>query len=1042
MSLQTEAQHAYALLIDGLPWIWVSNHELTQGWWNYDDRRVLPGLMVPDLKISLDLERGILNDDQATFKILDVDQTTLPGFFSNLAKDYNLLTPRLPPTEDPAPATSIGQEGETLTLHDGTEGCYLGHEAIGPNGERHYYSCWPEKFTAGYDHGGGGTDDVRTVYTTWSTGPYIVEGRRACLFRIFKSDPNVYGSFGWGTFDPEERPLWWGTLLQAGSVDGYNWSLQFSGPSSWLQKLLNTKAPNKWFRVQAELELAPSEDTIYISCQKLGYTGFSVSCGTITDTVADGSLDDVISSIQGHVTTAIATPGPGPDNYVWRDPDPITGSDGNIIWTAQGISVWTDEPQDYAVYLLVRLHWKVWRFLGYDPEQNLYNIAGPAPYFEADIVNNGYYYAVLSSTPLGKHPLIADGQISWTGDGLTNNYTPDYPGGVVTISGQAKQTVKITDVAGESIYLEGQTVRPAKTSVSINGQDCNATRWWVFRGQEQRAISPGQLSEPEDVYRVAKCSWVDQDGFMASSDGLFADLYIESWHDPRLFGMNFQPIDPQIGWAGRNTGEDGGIWCAPLAVFGIWSERNPATQRGTDPIDTTILRILASSGTAVVDPAADEPGDAQLELSYPAQSYLTVGQYGDFDQEIADLSLGLPERMVNADGIAIERSKLSGPLQEIKAAALGPVQAEDILLGLMGPGDWSISLERGRYGIFRRSAPMSLDDIVIAGPDFVITTADRGGEAGDPASSIPGLDLRPVQPFDRLTVAHTANPVEDPTQGQEERSYRARDIGSRARTGVRARDVAAPYLPAPRWWLGAADVPVAGWDLAFRELWEKEVAEWLAQPHRGVRGLRISRPKGQYIYPGQILQLSNLPGLLSPLGLYGMQNVLGRVISVTHEAASCEAVCDLFIQATPSSDLVWAPIARVVDDVEEPTERYDPDTRTFTCRPWDDDTQNFNLGAFAEPFWSSVGGNAAFRVLQYDGTTWRHTCSGFVKSADTTNGTIIHTAAGLTGTWYERMYAVIVIAPYDDVNQADWPKSTFHILGPKGGLPESRKMAP
>ncbi|MCY1055442.1 hypothetical protein [Nannocystis sp. SCPEA4] len=1020
-STSTHARKSFVLLVDGLPWAWTSNQELCTGWWTYDDREILPGLLVPDLRFALDLERGVIQDEQTVFKILDVDGEILPSFFSGLAKDYKLLGQRLPPTVDPAPASSFDQYGDPLTLWDGTSGCFLGLEAIGPNGERRWYSCWPTRFIAGDDHGGG-IDDAQPVHTTWEEGPFLVEGRKACLFRIWANDDGT-----WPAFDPaSDRPSWWGTTLQAGGVDGRTWSLPFSGPASWLQKTLNAKAPTTWFRVKAELELSAQEDTIYIGCFKLGYSGLSAVCGSITDTVADGSIDDVITSIQGHVATAIAASGP---DGVWEDPDPIPGTEGNVIWNEHSISLWTDDDAGYAAYLLVRLHWKVWRFLGFDPEQHLYDIAD-GPYFESDLVNPGYHYAVISTTPAGKNPLIPDGNVDWDGDGLTRVYQPEYPGGVVTLSGQGKQVVQIADVAGEPIYCESQTIRPAKTSVTINGSACNATRWWVFRGMEQRAIGPGQLSEPEEVYRVARCSWLDQDGIMGSSDGLFADLYIESWHDPRLFGLNFQPMDPQLGWAGPGAGEEGGIYCTPLAVWGIWSERNPSTGRGSDKLDDVLGRAFASSGASTVDPAADDPGDAELATNYPGLSYLTPGPNGYRDLEIADLGLGLPEPMFDDASFIVEAQHLPGGLQEVKVAAVGPVQAEEVLLGLLGPGDWSLSLAGGRYGVFRRS------DLGYT-PSLIIGISDLAGVAGDPASCIPGLDLRPVQPFDRLTVTHTANPVEDPLTGQEERQYRARDLGSRARTGVRQRDVSAPYLPARRWWTDGP-APVASWETDFQGLWEHDVATWLAKPHRGIRGLRVSRPKGQFIFPGVLLSLS-LPWPLNTQGGYGMTNVIGRVTAVTHEADSCDAVVDILVHADTVLRQVWAPIARVVDDVEEPEERYDPDTRTFHLQPWREDGSYFNVDVFVEPSWSSVGGNAAFCVLQYDGVSWRQTCSGVVDSVDPVAGTI--TTQGLTGTFYERMYAFICIAPYDDVNQALWPKAVFAILGPAAGLPESRKLA-
>ena len=133
-------RHAYLLLIDGVPFAFTDEYELSTAsgstWWTADGRTLLSGLSVPNLTISLDWESGLLEDNAVSFRVLDVDATTLPGFFGGAEKPYKLLGTRLTPGEDPAPAATLDQYGDALQLWDNAEGSYLGTEAIGKDGQR------------------------------------------------------------------------------------------------------------------------------------------------------------------------------------------------------------------------------------------------------------------------------------------------------------------------------------------------------------------------------------------------------------------------------------------------------------------------------------------------------------------------------------------------------------------------------------------------------------------------------------------------------------------------------------------------------------------------------------------------------------------------------------------------------------------------------------------------------------------------------------------------------------------------------------------
>ena len=301
---------------------------------------------------------------------------------------------------------------------------------------------------------------------------------------------------------------------------------------------------------------------------------------------------------------------------------------------------------------------------------------------------------------------------------------------------------------------------------------------------------------------------------------------------------------------------------------------------------------------------------------------------------------------------------------------------------------------------------------------------------------VPGVELRPVNPFDRVAWTYAGNPTESWVDGQEELKYKARDPGSRARSGSRVRDVAAPDLVATEWFLnGDQNNPnnaekglLKSWTGEVSKLWEKDIPKWLAQPHRLVTKLRISRPKGQDIYPGAILKLTN-PWPANSTGTYGVAGAFARVQSVTHETDSCAVVVECLLEANPPGQLRWAPVARVTDEAAETSDRYDASARTFFCEDWGGVVAP--VTAFVKPaYLDAVDEPAKIIVLQYDGVSWLETCSGFVESVNTVAKSITLTTDGLTGTFYERMYSLILLAPSTDGDQVDWCRALYaeHVL--------------
>lgn len=1047
LRMRPSMRHAYLLLIEGCPFAFTDEQELADiNWWQEDSRTIKLGLTVPEnLILSLDLESGMLEEQQATFRLLDID-STVPEFFGGQAKQYLGLGARLSPLDSPAPPT-IDNYGQALLLNS----AYVGTEAIGPEGERNFYSATPVwADMPGQDH--PSKDDPLPVVTDSSTGPYLIEGRRVALYRMIY-DPDTGG---WPSFtkfvsaavEAGRNPmLWWGTLRQSGKVDGRIWSITCTGVGSWLRRGLNTRTSVKWYPVTATFELADNEKHIGLVFNKRYYKdGHYINNASTYSTylVDPSSKANIITSINTAITATAAAAGV---DGVWTAVAAIGA--GALEFTEDWIKISISLNLGYQANCKIILARKVWRALGYDPDAGVNNNDGPGPRFypgasfefigaNPDLFVEplpSYYTAHITTCPEGEDPQGFTGEYGWAGSGQPRVYFPTYTAGVSVLSGSGNQIVSITPDDNEDIYCESQTIRAREDATAINGYSCNAQRLWLFRGQLQLPPANEFTEQPDpiDTVQVARCLWVEFDSGIVAEDGggTTRGLYIKEWLDPRLFGLHYEPIDPALGWASNDGGAQ--IECSPLGHLGAYYKR-------PDRVDHTIIRTLLSTGTAVWDASEEDTSDANAKANAaasltPGANDLTDQSWPCGDFEIYDLGLQIPKTMVdvaNILGAAVDlEGGATGPLGQSKVSIQGgPLQSEELFKALFAPRGWAFSLKRGKIGIWapHASPEAAFED----GVDFEIGEADLHGAAGDPGSAIPTVELRPVDPFDRLTWTHTGDPTAGWTDGQDELRFKARDVGARARSGmVNKDDFAAPDFIATSWFLEGdqknpnnADTDlIKTWTAEVANLWEKLIPTWLAGAHRLIKGLRVSRPKGQDIYPGAILRLTN-PWPANSEGTYGVSGSYARVVSVTHETDSCAAVVDCLLYATPPGAKRWAPIVRVKDTAATTADRYDVSTKTFYLQDW---------GGIAPPvqyfikpdYIDEADDPACVYILQYDGVTWTHTGTAFVESANTLAKTLTLTSAGITGTFYERQYTVIVMAPAEYEDQVQWVRALF-----------------
>lgn len=1044
LRMRPSMRHAYLLLIEGVPFAFTDEVALSTSWWTEDSRAIKLGLTVPEnLKISLDTEDWILEEDQAVFRLLDLD-STVPQFFGGLAKKYKGLGERLSPLDSPAPAT-IDEKGNLLNLGS----AYVGTEAIGPDGERNFYSATPIwADMPGQDH--PAFDPPLPVVTTSSTGPYLIEGRRVALYRlIYDPDTASWPSYtaqvnaavagGWSPV------FWWGTLRQAGKVDGRIWSINCVGPGSFVRRSLNGRTTTEWYGVTAGLIIDANQLHIGVELEKrYFFDGEHIICGSdLSSYTADvTSKANLVASINTAITAVKALMGP---DGVWED-DAGIGA-GHIVFTDDEVTIKSEKYAGFhAMFCRLTLSHIVWTMLGYSPEESQGIDDGPQPRFTSinldfigahpDIAVDPiaiYNRAVFTTVPEGMDPIGFTGELDWAGTKAPRVYHPLYPGGVSTLTGAGNQVVSLTPFDNGPIYVESQTIRARESTIEINGAPCNAAGWWAFRGKLQ--LPPqftGDDPEVVDTIQVARCLWVEgESGLMAPDEyGISRGLYIAEWLDPRLFGLNYEPLDYALGWASSNEGEQ--IEASPLRLLGAFHKR-------PDKVTDTLLRILCSTGTAEWDPGTVDTGDGTADVD--AALSLTEGTNtlgldwpaGDF--EIYDLGLQIPSVMIDVPSILAAADDLeggiAGPLGQSKISIQGgPIQSEELLKAILAPRGWALSLCKGKYGLWSPHINPEIAFEEFGG--FEITESDKHGTAGDPGSVIPSVELRPVFPFERVMWTHTGDPTEDWTSGQEELKFKARDPGSRARSGAVVREVAAPDLVATQWFAGdpktnpnVADIDlIQSWNGDAVDLWERKIPTWLAQPHRLIEGLRISRPKGQDIYPGAILKVTD-PWVANSVGGYGVTGFFARVLSVTHETDSCACVVNAIIYAQAPGALRWAPVVRVIDDADTPDERYDEPSKTFFLQNWGGYCP---VQWFVKPdFISADPGNACVWILQYDGVTWDRTGIAFVESVDVAAKTLTLTSDGITGTFYERQYTLIVLAPTDYEDQVQWVRELYPI---------------
>lgn len=1010
LAAQPYQEFGYVLFVEGWRVAWTDRVELAgsgvSSWigTGEGDRVVALGLEPP---ASVRLEIGILDtglpvNDSLTLTLIDRD-----GHLVAFARDEagDLVAQRLAPTDDPAPSTLYSNfEGEVVDLH----GRHINGEAIGAAGERRLYQVLPGSPLPGYDHAAvdGAIADLRP--TTVLDAARWFEGRPAALYLIRKDIAAGTWPSWQDQADSGVSRIWWGTCRSL-SAQSRAWTLELEGPSSWLARTLNANRPATWRPLRPIVELSAKESKLAISYLYRTSAGAYLVAGSsayqAADVVTSGlPAKDMAAEIEARLLDVAAIAGPDCDFSFY-------GGEVSFDDAAAAIRVADNNGGSaYGGTLVLRAHRKVWITCGWDldlqvrppvdistPQEVGGRSGGPAafdlPWLDAAVSDPGpgYQEAWFTTCPLGMSYADAAGKVD--NDGDVRVYNPLYSGGnVAVLYPDAGIELELGEGLEGSFYIEGQLARPPADH-TLDAGVCDATGFLAVRGMWRDSID----AEPEERWRLAKVSWrQDSTTTTIKLADSRAIVWCERWLDQQAFGA---PAVDDV-WAAK------GLEYVPAALFGYNLE-------GPDRAHAVLLRLLLATGTASW---AGTEGDPDAEATPGDNAHPDATTLAD-DLEIADMGLGIPAEMIDWGSFKAAAAALpgglSGSLNATRIAVIGPVDSLELIESILKPRAWCFSLVGGRYGVWARGGPLDVDDVEVS-----LTQSDIAGEPDElPPSET--VDFRPLEPIDLIEVTWGANQLAGETDGDKRLVIRALDPRAAQRRGNAKIEINGRTLLA-----------TGGWSDEMIQLWGDRMARWYAEPWALVTA-KIQGHKARSIWPGTLVRYTS-PWPATRESVYGMTARLGRVISVERDTQTLAATLQILVASgDPTTLRRFAPIARLLDDVATVEARHDEASRTLCCYAdaFGTSGANSDVRRFAEPSWSSVGGDALVYVWSsWDGVTWEKTGDFLVESIDEATSTIVYQAGSLNGTIWERRYTLLMLAPYEDQDPTSWVRSVFGVL--------------
>jgi hypothetical protein len=1030
------ATQAYILLIDGIPYGFTtdtSGELVGSGASSFigraesdlgetvGGRTLVAGLKVPDtLEFGSDTDTLGLGRTTARFSVLMEPETF--RYLSSGGEEPEEMLGRLAPTDDPAPATVVG-----VTVRSR----YIGLEYIGSNGERRMFPSLIGETLQGLDH--YGDTDGATVPAAVSEYPLVHEGRACALYRVYRdpSSTSVSNSDAWPSLS-NYRPIWVGKLRDAGSISaGGRITLECTGPESLLERNMATTS-SEVFGVRPEFTAESGVDdqvAIYFgSGPQLEADGTLSANNTYEGrnwtTLSGSTRVDIRSALETLIQ----------DTQIGASTDYETGevaaaTVGNFYATLTQDCDFVVRRDEYSgtpffyMEMRIAMHRRRWLALGYDPIQQ---DAGNDPYALEDqkeihfekltagdpfeprenavqmgtVPGPGYWMGVFTTVPIGaSNSLYTQG--NWDNGGAWRYHSPLFRGGeIVRI---------IKRDGGQILRMDTEAALLSQShlafSGSVGGTDCDAAGWFLIKGKirnadpdEQTVGSPLIVEDETEQAVIARCSWVVRDDFFADGvDEPSGGLYVEELEDPRKFGYPYPPLDRD--WATLE------LQCVQLHSWATGAV-NP------EPMPQTLSAMLRSTGTST------GPNGSGV-IQQGDNSGTSSGWYGDiFSQE---MGLGVPDYLLPsgdeiADALSFLPNGPAGQLARCRPVYEGSFSSMEALRALMEPRLLRFGFDGQRFGLYR------LRDESPQAASVAILESDVYAQMGDATSAYPQQRNRALAPVDAWSIEYQAD---DP------REIRARDPSASVRRGDnivqingRGLVITGLYGDDP----AAAPAGIA-WPDEARILLGQDDARFRARRHRMVT-LPISRPKGQDIYNGTIVTLSN-PWVYNDDGTQGISGVVGRVVRATHHTRSGHCVADILVfegqwQSPPHySPTLW------IQEVVSSTQLTIATSSDFTMG-------GGSIVGWTQPEWSAgAGGNLVASLWrQLPDGTWTEVDTAEVSSVNSTTVTLATALSAMPPDNARTM--ILTLAPMAD--QPAWAQEIYSAVGIQGDNTRCRRF--
>lgn len=1034
-----KVDHAYILLIDGIPLAFTtdSSGELAgSGGSSYigraesdlgetvGGREIREGLIVPDtLEFGGSVNSIGLDRTDATFSILLTDDTA--EYFILGGEEPEEMLGRLAPTDDPAPATVVG-----VTVRDR----YLGLEYVGSAGERRMFPFIVGETLQGLDH--HGDTDGATVPASVSIRPLVHEGRLCALYRVYRdpSATSTSNSDAWPSLS-NYSPLWVGKLRDAGTITaGGRITLECTGFESLLERNMATGA-SQVFGVTPEFTAeAGVDDQVAIYCGTgpvLQTTGEQTAAltyqGRDWTTLAGNTREEIQSALNTLVEDTIA--GVSTD-YETGEPalTTISGVDAGVSPGSGSFFVKMDDNpsgDQYFVEVRVFMHRRRWLALGFEPEQqdatggvaqttedqteipftklSFGGVLQPAPdkALMGEIPGTGYYGAQFHTIQVGAN----SGEVNrglWDNQGAERLFDPLFPGAEVVrvIRPDGGQVIRMdTDAA-----LLPQSHVPR--SGSIEGTDTDAAGYFLIKGKIRKAEGSTDdaslvVEDETEQAVIARCSWVVRDELFADPGAAGSPaLYIEQLYDPRHFGYPYRPLDRD--WATLE------LQCVQLHT---WTMGTAASS--PERVDQTLCAMLRSTGTSTGP-------DGLGVIDQGDNSGTAVGVYGDIFA--TEMGLGVPSSLLPTqaeitDMFAELPNGAAGELARSRIAYESSFPSYEALRAMLEPRALRIGFDGGRFMLYR------LRDASPEEATINILESDLYGEMGDPTTVYPTQRARALAPVDAWRFKF-ANDLEH--------EQRAKDPSASTRRGDNIRDVNGHGLIAAELYTGDSDAvpPGARWKNEARQLFGFDEARFLARRH-GLVTVSVSRPKGQDIYPGTLVTLSN-PWVRGADGTPGVSGVVGRVIRAVHHTDSAQVDADILV-----FEGQWRPPAHFAPAlwIEAVTSTASATIATSSDFPMGGGSES----GWTQPAWSSGAGGdligALIRMLP-DGT-W--TVVGTAPVGSVGGGTVTFSAP--LSAMPPDQARTMMLVPDVMANQPAWAQEIYSAVGIQGDNTRTRRFS-